>query len=296
MPVCPYARITMNRLGIIGFPIAHSLSPVIYNAAFPAMGIDATFEAWLTPAEDVGTAVARLRQEPETLGMSVTVPHKEAVQPFLDAIEPTAKAIGAVNCITKADGRLTGHNTDQYGFIRSLREGGCDPAGMHAVILGAGGSAHTVAYALAEAGVVSLAMANRSPERLKTTLEHAEATSPRPVPIEALGWQDESVTKACRDADLIVNTTSVGMQGGPALELSPLRTGDLKEDVWVFDLVYRPLETPLLLEAREAGARPIAGLDMLIYQGVRCVELWTGREPSVDIMRRAAKGALGIKD
>jgi shikimate dehydrogenase len=286
----------MKRLAIIGYPIAHSLSPTIYNAAFPAMGFEASFEAWLTPPEDVAKAIARLRDEDDMAGMSVTVPHKEAVMPYLDAIDPHAKAIGAVNCITKQGGRLTGNNTDHYGFIRSLREAGCEPEGMRAVILGAGASAHTVAYALAEAGVASLAIANRSRDRLEATIEHIRATAPQTVPVEPLGWRDTSVTEACGAAALIVNTTSVGMEGGPAPGESPLRAGDLRPDVWVFDLVYRPLQTALLQDARDAGARPIAGLEMLVYQGVRCVELWTGREPSVDIMRRAARLALGVHD
>jgi shikimate dehydrogenase len=286
----------MKRLAIIGFPIAHSLSPTIYNAAFPAMGFEASFEAWLTPPEGVGKAVARLRDEEDMAGMSVTVPHKEAVMRFVDDIDPHAKAIGAVNCITKEGGRLTGNNTDHYGFIRSLREAGCEPEGMRAVILGAGASAHTVAYALAEAGVVTLAIANRTRDRLEATLEHVRSKATHKLPVEALGWQDDGVTAACCEADLIVNTTSVGMEGGPAPGESPLRQGDLRPGVWVFDLVYRPLQTALLQDAREAGARPIAGLEMLIYQGVRCIELWTGREAPVDIMRAAARAALGIRD
>ncbi len=135
---------------IIGYPLGHSMSPAIHNAAYRAMGLDLTFEAWSTPPEDVPAAVARLR-EPEMLGMNVTVPHKQAVMPLLDEVDATARAIGAVNTIVKQDGRLVGYNTDRYGFIRSLREAGCDPAGKHVVILGYGGSERAVAYGLAEA-------------------------------------------------------------------------------------------------------------------------------------------------
>jgi shikimate dehydrogenase len=286
----------VKRLAIIGYPIGHSLSPVIYNAAFPAMGFDASFEAWATLPEDVAKAIARLREDSDMAGMSVTVPHKEAVMPFLDEIDPHAKAIGAVNCITKEGRRLTGNNTDHYGFIRSLREAGCDPGGMRAVILGAGASAHTVAYALAEAGAESIAIANRTQDRLNATLSHVRASAPKAIALAGLGWQDESVTKACKNADLIVNTTSVGMEGGPAPGESPLRPSDLHEGVWVFDLVYRPLQTALLRDAVKAGARPVAGLEMLVYQGARCVELWTGMEPPVDIMREAALEALGLRE
>ncbi|HLF79104.1 MAG TPA: shikimate dehydrogenase [Dehalococcoidia bacterium] len=286
----------MKRLAIIGYPIGHTLSPAMYNAAFPEMGIDATFEVWATPPQNLPAAIERVRGQ-DVLGICVTVPHKQTVMGLIDAIDPTAAAVGAVNCIVKGDdGRLTGHNTDRYGFSRSLREAGCQPEGMKVVMLGAGGSAHAVAYALAEAGVRSLAIANRSRSRLEETLEHIEASAPRPILLEPLGWQDESVTAACASADLIVNCTSVGMDGSAGAGESPLRPGDLRENVWVYDLVYRPLETPLLRQAREAGARPVAGLEMLIYQAVECLRLWTGREAPVDIMRKAAYDGLQVKE
>jgi shikimate dehydrogenase len=268
----------------------------MYEAAFPAMGIDATFEVWPTPPQNVPAAIERVRGQ-DMLGICVTVPHKEAVMGLIDEIDPTAKAIGAVNCIAKSpEGHLVGYNTDRYGFIRSLREAGCEPEGLRAVVLGAGGSAHAVAFGLVEAGVASIAIANRSRERLQATVEHLREASPRALPIEALGWQDESVTEACKSAGLIVNCTSVGMTGTPAVDESPLRPGDIRPDVWVYDLVYRPLETVLLREAQEAKARPVAGLEMLIYQAVECLRLWTGREAPVDIMRKAAYDGLGIKE
>jgi shikimate dehydrogenase len=282
-------------MAIIGYPLGHTLSPAMYEAAFPAMGMDATFEAWATPPQNVPAAIERVRGQ-DMLGICVTVPHKEVVMGLIDSIDPTAKAIGAVNCIAKsADGRLVGYNTDRYGFIRSLREAGCEPEGLRAVILGAGGSAHAVAFGLAEAGIASIAIANRSRERLRTTVEHLRETSGA-VSIEASGWQDDSVTDACRSADLIVNCTSVGMTGTPAGDESPLRPGDVRPGVWVYDLVYRPLETVLLRAARKAGAKPVAGLEMLIYQAVECLRLWTGKEAPVDIMRKAAYDGLGIKE
>ncbi len=286
----------MTVMAIIGYPLGHTLSPAMYNAAFPAIGVDAGFEAWATPPQDVAAAIERVRSG-DCLGICVTVPHKQAVMGLVDTIDPTAKAIGAVNCISKSpDGRLTGYNTDRYGFVRSLREAGCEPEGLHAVMLGAGGSAHAVAYGLIEAGVASLSIANRSRDRLDETMEHLRQAAPRPVRLDTLGWQDDSVTQACAVADLIVNCTSVGMTGGPAAGQSPLRKSDIKPGVWVYDLVYRPLDTPLLRTALEAGAKPIAGLEMLIYQAVECLQLWTGREAPVDIMRRAAYDGLGIKE
>src|SRR3990170_3987647 len=121
----------MKLLAIVGYPIRHSLSPAIYNATFPAMGIDARYEAWETPPDQLPRAIERLR-DAGMMGMNVTVPHKQAVRALLDAVDPTAEAIGAVNCIAKDGDWLVGYNTDKYGFVRSLREAGCDPAGMRA--------------------------------------------------------------------------------------------------------------------------------------------------------------------
>ena len=282
----------MNLLAIIGYPIRHSLSPAIYNAAFDAMGVDARFEAWSTPPDEVPAALRRLR-EPEMLGLSVTVPHKEAVIPLLDELDATARAIGAVNCIAKdGEGRLIGHNTDKDGFLRSLRAAGFEPEGKRAVVLGAGGAAHAVAYGLAEAGVASLALAGRTPARVAAAAAHLRASAPRPVVVEALGWQDEAFAAACRAADLVVNCTPIGMRHTEGEGESPLAAGHLRPGLWVFDTVYTPPETALLRQARAAGARPIAGLDMLLFQAVACLRYWTGREAPLDIMRQAALRAL----
>src|SRR6266545_1993604 len=136
----------MPKMAIIGYPLGHTLSPAMYEAAYPVMAIDATFEVWATPPQNLPAAIERVRGQ-DMLGICVTVPHKEAVMGLVDEIDPTARAIGAVNCIAKSpDGRLVGYNTDRYGFIRSLREAGCEPEGLRALILGAGGSAHAVAF------------------------------------------------------------------------------------------------------------------------------------------------------
>ena len=283
----------MNLLAIIGYPIGHSLSPAIYNAAFKAMALDARFEAWSTPPDQLAAAIERLRS-PEMLGLSVTIPHKEAVILLLDEVEPKARAIGAVNCIAKARGRLVGHNTDRYGFLRSLRAAGCEPAGIRAVILGAGGAAHAVAYALIEAGAASIAVAGRTPGRVAATAAHLRPSveGPRPIAIDEVGWQDDAFAAACRGAGLIVNCTPIGMRHTPAEAESPLTRDHVRPGVWVSDIVYTPLETALLRLARDAGARVVGGLDMLIYQAVECVRLWTGREAPFDIMKRAALDAL----
>lgn len=282
-------RGNMQRLAIIGQPIAHSLSPVIYNAVFPAMGIDAVYEAWLTPPEGVAEAIRRLRG-PEMLGMNVTVPHKEAVLSLLDQVDETAKAIGAVNCISKEDGRLVGHNTDLAGFMRSLREAGYEPRGRRVVVLGAGGSARAVAYGLAQAGG-EVCIAARDHIRSSALVSGLQTALPGVV-ATTCGWQDASFDAACNGASLIVNCTPVGMLHGEGEDQSPLPGRLLRPGLWVCDLVYNPRQTPLLREAEAAGARYVSGLEMLVYQAVECVRLWTGREPPVDIMRKAAENAL----
>jgi shikimate dehydrogenase len=277
---------------IIGYPLGHSMSPAIHNAAYKAMGLDLRFEAWSTPPEDVPAAVARVRG-PELLGMNVTVPYKQAVLPLLDAVDPTARAIGAVNTIVKQGGRLVGYNTDRYGFIRSLREGGCEPDGLRVVILGYGGSERAVAYALAEAGAASIAIAGRRQEGIAEAVAHLKATAPRPLPIEAVA-NDEALARACGTAQLIVNCTPVGMRHTGTEGSSPLPAPLLRPGLCVSDLIYNPLETELLRLARKAGAHGLNGLDMLVYQAAEAIRLWTGREAPVDIMRQAALDELAV--
>jgi shikimate dehydrogenase len=278
---------------IIGYPLGHSMSPAIHNAAYKAMGLDLTFEAWSTPPANVPSAVARVR-EAEMLGMNVTVPHKQAVMPLLDAVDTTASAIGAVNTIVKQDGRLVGYNTDRYGFIRSLREAGCEPSGKHVVILGYGGSERAVAYGLAEAGAASISIAGRRPEGIAEAVEQLETTTPRPLAIGAL-YNDESLAMICARADLIVNCTPVGMRHTETEGTSPLPAQLLRPGIWVSDLIYNPLETELLRLAREADAHALNGLDMLVYQAAEAIRLWTGREAPVDIMKQAALDELAVR-
>jgi shikimate dehydrogenase len=280
----------MKLFALIGYPLGHSISPAMHNAALPALGIDARYEAWSTPPEGVSAAVGRLRED-ELLGMNVTVPHKEAVIELLDEVDATAKAIGAVNCISKEGRRLVGHNTDMYGFIRSLREAGCEPRGRRVLILGAGGSARAVANGLLDAGAASLTLSGRTAERAEALANDVLRSFPRAL-VACAGWQDEGFAAAVLSADMIVNCTPVGQRHTETEGESPLPAPLLRPGLWVYDLVYNPLETPLLAAARATGANPIAGLEMLVYQAAESLRLWTGREPPIDIMRDAAQRAL----
>ena len=276
-----------QRLGIIGHPISHSISPLFQQAALDAIGFDGAYEAWDVAPDGVGEFVAGLRS-PGTLGINVTVPHKEAVIPFLDEVDDWASTAGAVNTIVNRDGRLTGHNTDGIGFLRALREGaGFDPRGRDVLVLGAGGSARGVVYALARAGIAQLFIANRTLERAERLVGIAIDSG---VAAEAMALSDAS--SATGEVALIVNCTSMGMVHGPDENGSPLSAPDIPSTVLVNDLVYNPLETPLLREAARAGAATLGGIQMLVYQGAASFEMWTGHDAPVAVMLEAATAAM----
>jgi shikimate dehydrogenase len=281
----------MKLAAIIGYPLEHSMSPPMHNAGFAALGLDAHYEAWAIPMEDLPPTVERLRRD-EMLGISVTVPYKQAVMPLLDEIDPAADAIGSVNTIVKRGRSLVGHNTDKAGFIRSLREAGCDPVGLRALILGVGGAERAVAYGLVESGIRSISLAGRRPERVRAAAKHLDETKPRDVKIMQLSFEAAPLAEAAANADLIVNCTPIGMRHTTEEHESPLPATALRPGLWVVDIVYNPLETRLLSLSREAGAHVVDGLGMLVYQGMAQQELWTGREPPADIMRDAALAAM----
>jgi shikimate dehydrogenase len=286
---------TATLAAIIGYPLDHSMSPPLHKAGFAALGLDVRYEAWQIPLEELPATVERLRSD-EMLGISVTVPYKQAVMPLLDEIDPAADAIGSVNTLVKRGRTLVGHNTDKDGFVRSLREAGCEPEGLRALVLGVGGAERAVAYGLVEAGVASIALAGRNTERVAAAANHLEATKPQPAPITRLGFDEASLTAAAGEADLIVNTTPIGMRHSPHEQESALAASALRPGQWVVDIVYNPLETVLLRNARAAGANAVDGLGMLVYQGAAQQLLWTGREPPGDIMREAALAAMAARE
>jgi shikimate dehydrogenase len=261
---------------------------VFQQAALDHLGIDATYQPWDVAPESVGAFVEGLR-EPGTLGVNVTVPHKEAVVPLLDEVDDWATTAGAVNTIVNRQGRLTGHNTDGMGFLRALKDGGgFDPQGKRVLILGAGGSARGVVLALARAQVASLVIANRTVERAARLATLAQDNG---VSASSLAL-DESA-EAAESADLIVNCTSVGMFHGPDEVGSPLTAAQIPAGCLVNDLVYNPLQTPLLREAASAGVATLGGIQMLVYQGAASFEMWTGRAAPVQVMLEAATAEMG---
>ena len=276
-------------VGIFGYPLSHSLSPAIQQAAFDYHGIDAVYRAWQTPPEALASEVARLRGE-DYLGANVTIPHKEQVMNHLDRIDPMANHIGAVNTIVKEGDELVGYNTDAYGFIKSLKDGsGLEPRGKRALLLGAGGAARAAACALAEEQVACLTIANR-------TLSRAEALAGeirRLLPgVRAVAAAGPDLLKAAGAADLIVNSTSMGMRHSDGEGQTLLTAASISASAVVFDMVYNPPVTPLLAEAGRTGATVVGGLSMLIHQGAAAFQHWTGKEAPIDVMMAAGEKAL----
>lgn len=287
-----------TALGIIGYPIGHSISPQFQQAALDGLGIAAEYRAYAVHPDSVGDFVRGLRCA-GVIGINVTVPHKEAVMPLLDEIDDWAAEAGAVNTIVNREGRLSGYNTDGYGFLRALREsGGLDPAGRRALVLGAGGSARGVVQALLRAGVGHLAIANRTPARAAALAQLAaeRATPAVAMGLDVAGSNAAGLDAAVADAELIVNCTSLGMRHGPDETASPLAGYRIPAGGLVYDLVYNPGRTPLLRQAEECGAATLGGIAMLVYQGAASFEHWFGRPAPVEVMLEAAAAAMAARE
>ena len=274
-----------KRLGIIGYPIDHSISPIFQQAALDYIGIDAIYEKWEVTPEKVGDFVNQLRA-PDSLGINVTLPYKRAVIPFLDEVDEWATSAGAVNTIVNQGGHLSGHNTDGPGFLQALlNETGYDPKGTSALILGAGGAARGILLALVRGGVESIVIANRTLERAG---ELSRLSYDSGVASEAISISGDALNEAANSADLIVNCTSLGMSHSSTENASPLSAAQIPATAIVNDLVYTPMLTPMLKAAAEAKATALGGLHMLIYQGALSFKMWTGQDAPVDIMLESA--------
>lgn len=275
--------------GVIGDPVEHTMSPVMHNAAFKKLGMDYRYLPFRVSKEELGRTIADMRAL-NIRGLNVTIPHKVAVIPFLDKLDPLAKEIGAVNTIVNDDGVLTGYNTDATGFLQALLDNGVEPEGKRVVILGAGGASRAISFILAEKGA-RLVILNR---RLNRAKELARSVSRSSKDIAALKLDEANLAKAMEGAEVLVNATSVGMS--PGTGETPLPARLLKPGLVVFDIVYNPVRTRLLREAEAAGARTISGIDMLVWQGAMAFEKWTGRKAPLELMKKEAIKALGYED
>jgi shikimate dehydrogenase len=274
-------------VGVMGWPVEHSVSPAMHNAAFAALGLDWVYVPMPVYPDHIGEAVRGLRAL-GFAGANVTVPHKQAVLAHLDEVSHTAQVVGAVNTIAVRDGLLYGDNTDVAGFIASLRDAGFDPEGTYCAVLGAGGAARAVVHALAEAGARQVLIYNRHPNRAYTLCQ-AMAKFHTAVRFEATSL--DAVADIDDDTDLLVNTTARGMW--PDTETSPWpRDLPIPGQLTVCDLVYNPQETYFLSQAKAVGAETVGGLGMLIHQGAAAFELWTGRPAPLAVMQMACLEAL----
>jgi shikimate dehydrogenase len=259
--------------GVMGNPIGHSLSPIMHNAAFRVCDLNAVYLGF--ESSDVAGCLNGMRAL-GIRGMSVTIPHKSNVIPLLDELDPLAKRIGAVNTIVNDNGRLIGHNTDAIGALRPMEEK-VTLSGMRCLLIGAGGAARAIGFVLKDKGV-ALSVVNRSRgrgEALAGTL-HCPY-----IPLDEVEKYG---------ADMIIQTTSIGMY--PHVNQCPVPEQILNKDMLVMDIIYNPLDTQLLKEAKDRGCTVIDGLSMFIYQGAGQFELWTGLHPPVSEMRKAAEEAL----
>jgi shikimate dehydrogenase len=280
-----------NTVVLIGNPLRHSISPAFQQAALDYHGLDVRYEKWETPEAELAATVDRLRAA-SILGANVTIPCKEKIIPLLDELSETAERIGAVNTVVNRSGMLMGFNTDVEGFVTSLlQDADYRLRNRKAVILGAGGVARAVVFALLNEEVTSVTVFNRSVERGRA-LVRSFARSAGRIPLAALPWTELETSATLQDCDLLVNCTSIGMRYSTTETESPLGAELIPKDALVYDLVYNPEETPFLREAMKAGAETLGGLSMLVYQGAASFELWTGKNGPVDIMLKSAREAL----
>lgn len=270
MPITGRTRV----VGIIGDPVAHSRSPAMHNAAFAALRLDWVYVPFPVAGPEVAAAVAAVRAL-GLAGVNVTVPHKQAVLPHLDALTPLARQVGAVNTIVHRDGRLLGDNTDVHGFAVTLRQQRLRLRGCHALIVGAGGAARAVLTALADAGVGRVTIANRTAARASALAQRMRGFRRDTVSLPALA--DPGLLG---DVAVVVNTTSLGLHATTFPELAAAAT---RRGCVFIDLLYG--DTPFLQLARRAGRRACDGAEMLLHQGARAFTLWTGRRPPLSVMR-----------
>lgn len=276
--------------GIIGDPIEHSMSPAMHNAAFQKLGMNAVYIPFRVKEERLPLAINGIRAL-NIKGFNVTIPHKIAIMALLDEIDPLATKIGSVNTVVNRDGKLTGYNTDSGGFIRALLCENISLKDKTVVVLGAGGAAISACFALANHNC-NIIIINRTLSQAKLWADKIYInTNILPV---VLPLNNDSLSSALKRADILINATSVGMW--PDTDSTLVTAEYMHPGLIVYDLVYNPLETRLLKEARKAGAKCISGMEMLLYQGIEAFELLTGRKAPEKTMRNALARELSYHE
>ena len=276
------------RLQVIGDPVLHSKSPVLHGAMLSALGLDAAYDARVVRRGELPDYL-RWARDHGVAGFNATMPHKEDLLPLLDGIDPAARLTGAVNTVCLREGAWVGFNTDGAGALSALGEVlGFDPAGSTVTLLGAGGAAKAVALALAQAGAERVRVCNRTLKRAGELCARHPRLTPAP-------FDPDTLERLCRGADLLVNCTSLGMEGCPRQFEGFSFLDALPPHGAVFDLIYHPAETELLAQARRRGLRAMNGLPMLVWQAVLALEHFLNRPLDRGAMAAAASAALGHK-
>jgi len=273
---------------LLGDPVEHSLSPCFQNAAFQHLGLDFVYLAFTVKAEDLGNAILGVRSL-GFHGLNVTMPHKISVIQYLDELDENAEKIMSVNTILNRNGRLIGYTTDGVGALNALKYNDVNPSNRKIVILGAGGASRSVSFALAKEAE-ELVILNRTVARAEKLVSDVRRLIGGDEKIRWGSLTEENIRKELCEADILINATPIGMS--PNEDETPVNKSYLNPDLVVFDLVYHPLETRLLKEARMVGAKTINGLSMLIHQGAASFEIWTGVKAPIEVMMKAAEEEL----
>lgn len=275
----------MRLCYLVGYPVEHSMSPAMHNAAFKALGLDAEYRLAPVKPEQLEEFIDKLRED-EALGASVTIPHKVEVMRHLDHVDETARAIGAVNTIVHREGRLYGYNTDSTGGVGALMEEYGSLEGRNVTILGAGGASRAITYQVSRVDCKVMVL-NRSVERARNLVDDLRSQTSAELSYGGL----TQLPGVIDDTDVLINTTSVGMS--PNVSDSPVPEGLLHGGLFVYDVVYNPVKTKLLRDAEAKGAGTLSGVKMLVYQGAEAFRMWTGVEPPVELMQRVVEEKLG---
>ena len=279
----------MKQLVIVGHPLSHTLSPIMHNTAFKALGLNEEYHYDTRPLlrEDLPDFVQSIRNG-EIEGGNITIPYKTQIMSLLSSFSTESIVLGAVNTLYRDKGQVVGCNTDVVGFTQALKAKGVDVQGFRAIILGAGGAAKAVAYALIEGGVERLVVLNRTHAHAQFLVDSFHSRKNVEISWVPIPNSKEEMP----ESDLLVNCTPVGMSGHSPTE-TPLNASLFSKNMVVMDVVYNPQKTRFLEDAQRVGCKTIDGVDMLVYQGAASFELWTGEKPPVEIMRSAVLEALG---
>ena len=254
----------MKQFAVIGNPIGHSLSPYLHNFVYNSLGIDAVYERKRVLKSEL-PQIINLIKNGNLSGINVTIPHKENIMEYLDNINPRAQSIGAVNIIINNGNKLIGNNTDWFGFLMALKKNRIDPANKEVIVLGAGGTAKAVLFALKQAGVNKIVLLNRTLQKAEELKE--DIVFPYPL---------TQLAQMIKNDSIIINTTPIGMQSAQ----SPIDLGLIHKNQTLIDVIYTPFETDFLNLGKKIGAKTLNGLDMFIYQGLTSIDLWFGKDIS----------------